>query len=57
MWKYILFALAIAPIVFFIMCVIISAFNYISQEIRHSFRNAKRSVKEFLWRIEWELKH
>lgn len=47
--------LAIA-IVFFAVCVVISAIRYIYGELVHTIRNAKRSTRELLWGIEWKLR-
>ena len=41
----------------FLLCVIVSFIRYARQELIHSFRNAKRIVKEMLIDIEWVCKH
>ena len=41
----------------FMLCVIVSFVRYAKQELVHSFRNAKRTVKEMFIDIEWACKH
>lgn len=41
----------------FMLCVIVSFVRYAKQELVHSFRNAKRFVKEMFIDIEWACKH
>lgn len=56
------FAMLIAIILFiilvgFVICVVVSAIRYIYGEAIHTIRNAKRSVRELLWGIEWKWNH
>ena len=44
-------------LVCFIICVVVSAIRYIYGEAIHTIRNAKRSVKEFMWGVEWRWNH
>lgn len=53
--KTLLFILAVLPTAFFALAIIISAVRYIAGELNHSFKNIRRSVRDFLWRAEWEL--
>lgn len=54
---YAIAALVAIALVFFMVCVIVSAFRYLSEELLHTWKNAKRSAREFMWDMEWKLKH
>ena len=63
MFKAILIILAIfateilvIAIAFFAICVAISAVRYIYGECIHVIRNAKKSTREMLWDLEWEIR-
>jgi hypothetical protein len=47
----------VIAIIFFAICVVISAVRYIYGEVIHTIRNAKRSTREFMWGIEWKWNH
>jgi hypothetical protein len=55
------FAMIVAIILFiiivgFVICVVVSAIRYIYGEAIHTIRNAKRSVREVWWDVEWKCK-
>ena len=54
---YALTAILAIAIIFFITCVVISAFRYFAEELNHTFKNIKRSAREFMWDMEWKLRH
>ena len=47
----------IIAVVFFAVCVIVSAINYVREEINHAIKNMKRSTRDFLWDVEWRWNH
>lgn len=52
-----LIIIALAALVICIIYVAICAVWFVLQEINHSFKNAKRTIKKALWDIEWKLTH
>ena len=54
--EMVLFAVAVVVITLLIMWVMISAFIFVWQEINHSIKNLKRTIKHGLWDLEWRLK-
>ena len=53
----IILALIVMAILFFFVCVIISAIKYIYEEANHTIKNLKRSTREFMWDVEWKWNH
>lgn len=51
-----LFACAVVVITLFVMWVMISAFIFVWQEINHSIKNMKRTIKHGLWDLEWKFR-
>ena len=54
---YVFTAILAIIIIFFITCVVISACRYFAEELNHTFKNFKRSAREFVWDMEWKLRH
>lgn len=54
--KAFLFAVAVVLITLFIIWVAVSAIVFVWQEINHSMKNLKRTIKHGLWDLEWKLK-
>jgi len=53
----IIIALIALAIIFFLVCVVVSAITYIYEEICHTVKNLKRSVRELWWGVEWKWNH
>lgn len=51
-----LFALAVQPLFIIFFLVVFNTTRYVVEEINHSWKVLKRSVKEFMWHIEWQFK-
>lgn len=47
----------IIAVAFFVVCVVVSAINYIKGEVNHSIKNIKRALREFMWNVEWKWNH
>lgn len=56
MLKYIIALIAVV-ILFFFTCFLVSFITFVSEEVNHSIKNMKRSVKEFMWSVEWKWNH
>lgn len=56
MLKYIIALIAVV-ILFFFTCFLVSFITYVREEVNHSIKNMKRSVKEFMWGVEWRWNH
>ena len=54
--KIILVLIAVA-ILFFLLCVVVSAIRYLYGEAIHNIKNFKRFVREALWDLEWKWNH
>lgn len=52
-----LIIIALTALLLGITYVLICAIWYILQEINHSFKNAKRQIKQFCCDVEWKLTH
>lgn len=46
----------VLAIAFLLICIVVSAVRYLYGEAIHTVRNMKRSVREFMWDIEWNMK-
>lgn len=52
-----LITIAIIAIASFVVCVVISAINYVREEVNHAIKNMKRSARNFMWDVEWRWNH
>ena len=55
MLKYIIALIAVV-ILFFFTCFLVSFITFVSEEINHSMKNIKRSVRDFMWGLEWKFR-
>ena len=53
----IIIAIIAIAILFFLVCVVVSAITYIYEEINHTIKNFKRSLRELWWGVEWKWNH
>jgi hypothetical protein len=51
-----LFALAVQPLFIVFFLVTFNTVRYIVEEINHSWKVFKRSVREAAWDLEWKIK-
>ena len=55
MLKYIIALIAVV-ILFFFTCFLVSFITFVNEEVNHSIKNMKRSVREFMWNLEWKFR-
>lgn len=51
-----LFALAVQPLFIIFFLIVFNTLRYITEEINHSWKVLKRSLREAAWHIEWKFK-
>lgn len=52
-----LITITIIGVASFVVCVVISAINYVREEVNHAIKNMKRSARNFMWDVEWRWNH